>query len=191
MPLVLFGYYNPIHAYGPERFAREAARAGVDGVLVVDLPFEEAEELRRYTDPAGISFITLVAPTTGEERARKVVACIGLSLLHLGHGGDGHAGPRVGGNEQERRGDPCSDETPRRRRIRCFHTRAGPPDRQCGRRCCRRERLRETHRRESRQPRSGRRPGGLRRLPQGGPALRPGLTGVRKPCRLQGISDID
>ena len=72
MPIVLFGYYNPIHAYGPERFAREAARAGVDGVLVVDLPFEEAGELRRYTDPEGIEFITLVAPTTGEDRARRM-----------------------------------------------------------------------------------------------------------------------
>jgi len=73
IPIVLFGYYNPIHAYGPSGFAEDCALAGVDGVLVVDLPFEESNELRRYTDPAGIDFIPLVAPTTGIERAGKVL----------------------------------------------------------------------------------------------------------------------
>ena len=72
IPIVLFGYYNPIHAYGAERFAREASLAGVDGVLVVDLPFEEARELRRFTDRESIPFITLIAPTTGEERAGRM-----------------------------------------------------------------------------------------------------------------------
>jgi len=46
IPIVLFGYYNPILSYGPERFAADAAASGVDGLLVVDLPPEEAEELR-------------------------------------------------------------------------------------------------------------------------------------------------
>ncbi|RJR40716.1 MAG: tryptophan synthase subunit alpha [Desulfobacteraceae bacterium] len=73
IPIVLFGYYNPIHAYGPTRFARDSALAGVDGVLVVDLPFEESRELRRFTDSEGIDFIPLVAPTTGVERAGKVL----------------------------------------------------------------------------------------------------------------------
>jgi len=73
IPIVLFGYYNPILSYGPERFARDAAAAGVDGILVVDLPPEEADELRRYTDPAGLAFITLVAPTTDAERAGKIL----------------------------------------------------------------------------------------------------------------------
>ena len=68
LPIVLFSYYNPIHAYGTQRFAREAAAAGADGVLVVDLPAEEAGELRKHTDPAGLDFISLVAPTTGAER---------------------------------------------------------------------------------------------------------------------------
>ncbi|MCE5282280.1 MAG: tryptophan synthase subunit alpha [Deltaproteobacteria bacterium] len=74
IPVVLFGYYNPILAYGPERFAKDAAASGVDGILVVDLPPEEAAELRKYTDPAGLAFITLVAPTTDPERARTILS---------------------------------------------------------------------------------------------------------------------
>lgn len=73
-PIVLFGYYNPVFAYGAERFARKAAAAGVDGILVVDLPSEEAGELRRCTDPAGIDFISLITPTTSQERIRLIAA---------------------------------------------------------------------------------------------------------------------
>jgi tryptophan synthase alpha chain len=73
IPLVLFSYYNPIFSMGSAAFARRAADAGVDGVLVVDLPAEEAGELRGETDPAGIDFISLVAPTTAGDRVRKVV----------------------------------------------------------------------------------------------------------------------
>jgi len=73
IPIVLFGYYNPILSYGPDRFAADAAASGVDGILVVDLPPEEAGELRRYTDKAGLAFITLVAPTTDPARARKIL----------------------------------------------------------------------------------------------------------------------
>ena len=73
IPIVLFTYYNPILSYGPERFARDAAACGADGILVVDLPPEEAEELRRFTDPAGLAFVTLIAPTTDPQRARKIL----------------------------------------------------------------------------------------------------------------------
>jgi len=73
MPVILFSYYNPIFVFGAERFARQAAAAGADGVLVVDLPVEEAEELRMSTDKAGLDFITLVAPTTGIDRTKKMV----------------------------------------------------------------------------------------------------------------------
>lgn len=73
IPIVLFGYFNPILAYGTDKFARAADLAGVDGVLVVDLPPEEAQELRVHTDKAGIDFISLVAPTTGNERLGKIV----------------------------------------------------------------------------------------------------------------------
>lgn len=68
IPIVLFGYYNPIFSFGNEAFARAAGAVGVDGLLVVDLPPEESSELRRYTDPEGLDFISLVAPTTPDER---------------------------------------------------------------------------------------------------------------------------
>ena len=74
IPIVLFGYYNPILSYGTERFAARAKEAGVDGILVVDLPPEEASELRQYTDPQGISFISLIAPTTSTERVKQIAA---------------------------------------------------------------------------------------------------------------------
>ena len=73
IPIVLFGYYNPILNYGPEKFAADAAASGVDGLLVVDLPPEEADELRQYSDPVGLDFITPIAPTTDPRRARKIL----------------------------------------------------------------------------------------------------------------------
>lgn len=74
LPIVLFGYYNPIFRYGPERFARDAAAAGVDGCLVVDLPPEEVDELKQFTDPAGLDIIFLLAPTTDAERMKGIAA---------------------------------------------------------------------------------------------------------------------
>lgn len=74
IPIVLFSYYNPIFTYGPKNFARRASAAGIDGLLVVDLPHEESRELRRYTDRAGLDFIPLVAPTTDVKRMRRIVA---------------------------------------------------------------------------------------------------------------------
>jgi len=72
IPIVLFGYYNPIFAFGNEAFAREAKAAGVDGLLVVDLPPEESLELRRHTDRKGLDFISLVAPTTPDGRIGEI-----------------------------------------------------------------------------------------------------------------------
>jgi tryptophan synthase alpha chain len=72
IPIVLFGYYNPIFIFGCEAFALRAKAAGVDGILIVDLPPEEAAELRLYTDRAGIDFISLIAPTTADERIRWI-----------------------------------------------------------------------------------------------------------------------
>jgi len=74
IPIVLFGYYNPILSYGPERFAARAKEVGVDGILVVDLPPEESAELRRYTDPKKIDFISLIAPTTSTERVKTIAS---------------------------------------------------------------------------------------------------------------------
>jgi tryptophan synthase alpha chain len=72
IPIVLFGYYNPIFSYGNEQFAITAKKAGVDGILIVDLPPEESRELRQYTDRAGIDFISLIAPTTNDDRIKTI-----------------------------------------------------------------------------------------------------------------------
>jgi tryptophan synthase alpha chain len=73
VPIVLYGYFNPILHYGIERFATDAHEAGVDGVLVVDLPPEEVGELLPHIRAAGIHFIFLLAPTSGPDRVRKVL----------------------------------------------------------------------------------------------------------------------
>ncbi len=72
-PLVLMGYYNPIYNYGPERFAADAVAAGVDGVIVVDLPPEEDEEFCLPALGAGLAFIRLATPTTDDRRLPAVL----------------------------------------------------------------------------------------------------------------------
>jgi tryptophan synthase alpha chain len=72
-PIVLMGYLNPILSYGPERFCVDAAKAGVDGLIVVDLPTEEADLLLPFSDANGLDFIRLVAPTTDDERLPLVL----------------------------------------------------------------------------------------------------------------------
>lgn len=67
-PIILMGYYNPIYNWGPETFVADAAEAGVDGLIVVDVPAEEDHELCLPAMGAGLNFIRLVAPTTGDER---------------------------------------------------------------------------------------------------------------------------
>jgi len=72
-PIVLMGYYNPIHAMGVDAFCAEAGKAGVDGLIVVDLPPEEAEELAGPARANGIDFIFLTAPTTDDARLPVVL----------------------------------------------------------------------------------------------------------------------
>lgn len=67
-PLVLMGYLNPVYCYGYERFARDAAAAGVDGIILVDLPPEEAPELEPILSRQGIALVRLIAPTSVPER---------------------------------------------------------------------------------------------------------------------------
>ena len=71
VPLVFMGYYNPILSYGLERFAHDASEAGLDGVIVPDLPYEEAETLRTACGRKGIHLIPLLAPTSTDERIAK------------------------------------------------------------------------------------------------------------------------
>lgn len=73
-PIVLFGYANPFFRYGYETLCRDALEAGVDGFLVVDIPYEICGELKRYTDAGDLRLIPLIAPTTVAERAGKILA---------------------------------------------------------------------------------------------------------------------
>ena len=68
IPLVLMAYYNSIHAFGPERFCREAAQAGVDGLIMPDMPPDEAGPLKGPAAAAGLPLIFLLAPTSTAER---------------------------------------------------------------------------------------------------------------------------
>jgi tryptophan synthase alpha chain len=73
-PLVLMGYYNPIYIYGVDRFLRDAKSVGVDGLIIVDLPPEEDEELCLPALKAGLNFIRLATPTTDDKRLPAVLA---------------------------------------------------------------------------------------------------------------------
>jgi len=79
IPIVLMGYFNPVFLYGVKKFARDAAAAGVDGVLLVDLPPEEAVEFNKASSSAGIDLISLLTPTSDTARIDKVAGlCSGF-----------------------------------------------------------------------------------------------------------------
>ena len=80
-PIVVFSYANPLLRMGIDRFARQAAEAGVDGVLALDLPIEEAEEFRETLASAGIDTIFLLSPTTTDARIQKA-AELGSGFLY-------------------------------------------------------------------------------------------------------------
>jgi tryptophan synthase alpha chain len=72
-PIILMGYFNPIYQYGCDAFAKDAAEAGADGLIIVDLPPEEDAELRLPAQAAGLDFIKLLTPTTKGDRLNKVL----------------------------------------------------------------------------------------------------------------------
>lgn len=86
-PVVLMGYLNPVEVRGPGRYARQAAEAGVDGVLLVDLPPEEADGFRAAFGAEGISLVLLVSPTTGPERLAKLCAQASGYLYYVSFAG--------------------------------------------------------------------------------------------------------
>ena len=81
--LVLFSYYNPVFSMGLDAFAAAVAKAGIDAVLVVDLPLEEREELLSCLRPHGVGFVPLIAPNTPLERVRESEEGIGDSFLYV------------------------------------------------------------------------------------------------------------
>ncbi|MEM7498763.1 MAG: tryptophan synthase subunit alpha [Pseudomonadota bacterium] len=82
-PIVLMGYYNPIYSRGVDRFLADAKEAGIDGLIVVDLPPEEDEELCLPARAAGIEFIRLATPTTDDRRLPAVVANTGGFVYYV------------------------------------------------------------------------------------------------------------
>jgi tryptophan synthase alpha chain len=74
IPIVVMGYYNPILHFGIERFMKKLAKEGGDGVIIPDLPIEEADEVVRYAKANGLDTIFLIAPTTPEDRIEKICA---------------------------------------------------------------------------------------------------------------------
>jgi tryptophan synthase alpha chain len=82
-PIVLMGYYNPIYCYGVDAFARDATDAGVDGLIVVDLPPEEAAELAAPAHAAGLEIIRLATPTSDERRLPRIMAGAGGFIYYV------------------------------------------------------------------------------------------------------------
>ena len=82
-PIVLMGYYNPIHAYGTARFVKDAAEAGVDGLITVDLPPEEDEMLRVPASTHGLDIVRLATPTTDDKRLPAVLDGAGGFLYYV------------------------------------------------------------------------------------------------------------
>lgn len=81
VPLILFGYFNPFFRYGLKDFTKRAAAAGADGILCVDLPPEESDELKRWTDSRGLDLVFLLSPTSGPDRV-KLVARRGRGFIY-------------------------------------------------------------------------------------------------------------
>lgn len=82
-PIVLMGYFNPIHAYGTARFARDAAVAGVDGLIAVDLPIEEDEVLRVPAAAQGVDLVRFVTPTTDAARLARILEAASGYLYYV------------------------------------------------------------------------------------------------------------
>lgn len=82
-PMILFSYANLLFHHGYERIADDAVAAGLDGFLVVDLPFEESGELKPILDARGLSLISLVAPTTPESRMREILGNAGGFVYYI------------------------------------------------------------------------------------------------------------
>lgn len=82
-PIVLMGYFNPIHHYGVEAFVQDAAEAGVDGLITVDLPPEEDEGLRTPANARGLDIIRLATPTTDDKRLATVLNGAGGFLYYV------------------------------------------------------------------------------------------------------------
>ena len=106
IPVVLYIYFNLIHRVGVERFIRDAAKAGVDGFLVLDLPPEETGDYEALMRDAGLCNIYLVAPTTPEKRMEKIVKSGAGFIYYVSREGVTGMQDKVGRLRAERRENP-------------------------------------------------------------------------------------
>lgn len=82
-PVVLMGYFNPIYSYGAETFARDAAAAGVDGLIILDLPPEEDDDFLPFARAHGLHLVRLVTPTSDEARLKAILKAAGGFVYHV------------------------------------------------------------------------------------------------------------
>ncbi len=126
-PVVLFGYYNPFLRYGQKSLWRDALAAGVDGFLIVDLPFEEAGGAVSEMREKGLSWIPLAAPTSGLDRIRAIrPRRFRLHVPHLGHRRDGRPGNAAAGDAVVVEGSEIRRPASPGRGVRHFDPRDGP-----------------------------------------------------------------
>lgn len=97
-PVILMGYFNPLYIYGVESFVRDASAAGVDGLIIVDLPLEEEDELRPAAQAAGIDVIRLITPTTDTDRLRHLLVDSGGFVYYVSV--TGVTGTRSAGDDE-------------------------------------------------------------------------------------------
>ena len=123
-PIVLMGYYNPIYIYGVDRFLADAKTAGVDGLIIVDLPPEEDTELCLPAMKAGLNFIRLATPTTDDKRLPAVLANTSGFVYYVSITGiTGSAGADAGSGRRSRRAHQAAHRTAGLRRLRHPHRR--------------------------------------------------------------------
>jgi tryptophan synthase alpha chain len=101
IPIILFGYFNPFYRYGCDRLCADAAQAGVDGLLVVDMPPEESHELAKPARAAGVDLIYLLAPTTPLERSRAIARSASGFLYYVSVTGVTGARAQVGADVEQ------------------------------------------------------------------------------------------
>src|SRR3984893_7394587 len=134
-PIVLMGYYNPIYVYGVDKFLADAKAAGVDGLIVVDLPPEEDTELCLPALKAGLNFIRLATPTTDDKRLPTVLTNTSgfvyyVSIARI----NGSAAPDPPAVSSAIYAHQAAYKTSGLCRLRCAHGGAGPRHRRKGRR---------------------------------------------------------
>ena len=129
-PLVLMGYYNPIYIYGVDKFLHDAKTAGLDGLIIVDLPPEEDTELCLPAMKAGLNFIRLATPTTDDKRLPAVLANTSGFVYYVSITGiTGSASADSNGGRRSRRPHQAAYQIAGLRRLRHPHAGCGAGDR--------------------------------------------------------------